>query len=185
MASTGIERQSAAAERLAFLTARSKHINGEGYGTTRAEPMLVAGALCGLAPIENELIRAKYLLDYRAHERAIVIYAGSIARQYALPIGKAMAVSRAAVHCVVHGVACKACHGTGVTAEQKECQKCEGVGMKAVSDRQRAMVAGIPKSTWCDSFADIADNAETALRRIEGRALAAVQKNLLSGEEAA
>lgn len=75
--------------------------------------------------------------------------------------------------------------GTGVMPDQRECKRCEGVGMKAVSDRQRAIVAGIPKSTWCDSYADIADSAETALRRVEGAALTVIAKNMKDGEEAA
>jgi len=185
MASTGIERQSAVAERLAVLTARGKHINGEGYGTTRADPMIMAGAMAGLTPLQAELMHAKYRLEYRAQETAVTLYAATISRQYALSLPKATAVSRAAVHCVVHGSACKSCMGAGVTPEQKECKKCEGVGMRAVSDRQRALVAGMPKSTWCDSYADIADNAETALRRIEGDALAKITKNIRDGEQAA
>lgn len=176
MATTGIERQSSVAERLAVLTARSKHIDGAGYGTTRADPMLIAGAMAGLTELQHELMHAKYLLDYRAHNRLVLIYAGQIRREYDLSPVKAIAVSRAAVHCVVYGSACKACHGTGVTPEQKECPKCEGVGMKAVSDRQRAMVAGIPKSTWMLNFAEIADNAESALRRIEVAALSMITK---------
>lgn len=185
MASTGIERQSAVAERLAVLTARSKHINGEGYGTTRADPMMMAGALAGLTPLQAELMHAKYRLEYRAQETVVTLYAATIAKQYALTLSKATAVSRAAVHCVVHGAACKMCMGTGVMPDQRECKRCEGVGMKAVSDRQRAIVAGIPKSTWCENYADIADNAETALRRIEGDALATITKNMREGEQAA
>jgi len=185
MASTGIERQSAVAERLAVLTARSKHINGEGYGTTRADPMMMAGALAGLTPLQAELMHAKYRLEYRAQETAVTLYAATIARQYALTLPKATAVSRAAVHCVVHGAACKMCMGTGVMPDQRECKRCEGVGMKAVSDRQRALVAGIPCTTWQRCFADIADNAETALRRVEADALATITKNLREGEEAA
>lgn len=185
MASTGIERQSAVAERLAVLTARSKHINGEGYGTTRADPMMMAGALAGLTPLQAELMHAKYRLEYRAQETVVTLYAATIAKQYALSLSKATAVSRAAVHCVVHGAACKMCMGTGVMPDQRECKRCEGVGMRAVSDRQRALVAGIPKSTWCENYADIADNAETALRRIEGDALATITKNMREGEQAA
>lgn len=185
MASTGIERQSAVAERLAVLTARSKHINGEGYGTTRADPMMMAGAMSGLTSLQAELMHAKYRLEYRAQETAVTLYAATIARQYALTLPKATAVSRAAVHCVVHGSACKMCMGTGVMPDQRECKRCEGIGMRAVSDRQRAIVAGIPKSTWCDSYAEIADNAETSLRRVEADALATITKNIREGEEAA
>lgn len=185
MASTGIERQSAVAERLAVLTARSKHINGEGYGTTRADPMMMAGAMFGLPPIQAELICAKYMLYYPAEEKLVKLYAATVARQYALTPFKATAVSRAAVHCVVHGAACKMCMGTGVMPDQRECKRCEGVGMKAVSDRQRAIVAGVNQMTWLRNFAEIADNAETELRRVEGAALAVIAKNMKEGEEAA
>lgn len=180
MASTGIERQSAVAERLAVLTARSKHINGEGYGTTRADPMMMAGAMAGLTPVQRELMHAKYMLDYRAQETLVTIYAATVARQYALTLLKATAVSRAAVHCVVHGSACKACMGTGVTPEQKECKKCQGVGMRAVSDRERARVSGLERMTFQRHLAEIADNAETTLRREETRALHLVGSSLIS-----
>lgn len=177
MASTGIERQSSVAERLAILTARSKHIDGAGYGTTRADPMLLAGAMAGLTEIQRELMHAKYMLDYRAYAKLVQLYAVQVAREYALEPDKAVAVSRAAVHCVVNGVACKACHGTGVTPEQKECPKCEGLGMKAVSDRRRAQVAGIPLTTWQRCFADIADSSETALRREESASIDVLRRS--------
>lgn len=178
MASTGIERQSAVAERLAVLTARSKHISGEGYGTTRADPMMMAGAMAGLTPVQRELIHAKYMLDYRAQETLVTIYAATVARQYALSLAKSTAVSRAAVHCVVHGSACKMCMGTGVMPDQRECKRCEGVGMRAVSDRQRAMVAGIDKMTWLRNYADVADSAETDLRRSENDALLKIKMEI-------
>jgi hypothetical protein len=179
MASTGIERQSAVAERLAVLTARSKHINGEGYGTTRADPMMMAGAMAGLTPLQRELMHAKYMLDYRAQETLVTIYAATIARQYALTLHKATAVSRAAVHCVVHGSACKMCMGTGVMPDQRECKRCDGVGMLAVSDRERARVSGIERMAFQRHLAEIADNAETALRREESSALSLVGRNLI------
>lgn len=178
MASTGIERQSAVAERLAVLTARSKHISGEGYGTTRADPMMMAGAMAGLTPVQRELMHAKYMLDYRAQETLVTIYAATVARHYALSLAKATAVSRAAVHCVVHGSACKMCMGTGVMPDQRECKRCEGVGMRAVSDRQRAIVAGLDRETFRTKYADIADSAETELRREEISALAKVSKEI-------
>ena len=182
MASTGIERQSAVAERLAVLTARSKHINGEGYGTTRADPMMIAGAMAGLTPLQRELMHAKYMLDYRAQQTLVTIYAATIARQYALSPARATAVSRAAVHCVVHGSGCKMCMGVGVMPDQRECKRCEGVGMRAVSDRQRAKVAGIPLTTWQRNFAEIADNAETALRRSESEAIHAIGRGLFDSD---
>lgn len=182
MATTGIERQSGVAERLAVLTARSKHIDGAGHGTTRADPMLMAGAMAGLTPLQQELMHAKYLLDYRAHELLVKIYAVTIARQYVLEHASAMAVSRAAVHCVVHGSACRACMGTGVTTEQKGCSRCEGLGMRAVSDRERARVAAIDRETFRTKYADITDNAETELRKVELTALFIVKENVGYGE---
>lgn len=181
MASTGIERQSAVGERLAILTARSKHIDGEGYGTTRADPMLIAGAMAGLSPLQRELMHAKYMLDARAYQSLVKVYSVTIARQYDLPLVRAVAVSRAAVHCVVNGVGCKECTGTGVTAEQKDCPKCEGVGMRIVSDRQRAIIAGMDRETFRTKYADIADSAETELRRAEASALARLRESLRDG----
>ena len=182
MASTGVEAQSSTWERLAALTPRSKHIDGAGYGTTRADPMLIAGALCGLTPIQTELVHAKHLLEHRAHESLVIIYAGQIERKYQLNRAQALAVSRAAAHCLVHGKACKACHGTGVTAEQQGCKSCEGIGMKRVSDSERAKAAGVKRMSFIRHLAEIADNAETELHRAESDAERIVRRNMDDGE---
>lgn len=175
MATAWVEIESSVAERLAVLTARSKHITGEGYGTTRADPMMMAGAMAGLTELQRELMHAKYMLDYRAQKTLVGMYAQVVARQYCLEFPSAMAVSRAAVHCVVNGSVCRKCHGTGITSEQKDCPKCEGLGMKSVSDRERAKVAEVDKSTWLRRYAEIADNAETKLRISEMEALRVIK----------
>lgn len=182
MASTGTEAKSITWERLAILTARSKHIDGAGYGTTRADPMLVAGALCRLTKLQEELVRAKHMLDPRAHERLVLTYAGEIEQKYQLGRIQAVAVSRAAAHCLVNGKACRACMGTGVTVEQGECPKCEGLGVKHISDRERAAAAGVPATTFRRDLAEIADNAETELYRIEADAERIVRQNLKDGD---
>lgn len=178
MASKGIEAQSSTWERLAILTARSKHIDGEGYGTSRADPMLTAGALCGLTSMQTELVHAKYLLEHRAHESLVLMFACQVEGQYQLNRAQAVAVSRAATHCVIYGRACKSCNGTGVTTGQKECPKCEGIGMRRVSDSQRAKSAGVERMSFIRHLAEIADNAETELHRIELEAEQIVRRNL-------
>lgn len=184
MASTGIEAQSSTWERLAVLTARSKHIDGAGYGTSRSDPMLTAGALCGLTPLQTELVHAKHLLEGRAYTRLVVMYAEQIRHEYQINRAQAIAVSRAAVHCVVNGRICKTCCGTGVNSEQKECSKCEGVGAKRVSDSARARAAGVPKTSFLRHLAEISDNAESQLHEAESEAERLVRKNLRNDDQA-
>lgn len=189
MASTGIERESMAAERLAILAAKGAKITGEGYGTTRIDPMQeVASAMSGLCRLQDELIRAKFIewrgpmptnLQYIAHQTTINLFAKVVAdsEKELTPAG-ALVVARAAVACVLFPVRCGTCNGTGVTSDQKDCRVCEGNGRKPMSDIRRARAAGVAETTFRRKFAAAADRAEILLRRIEGAALGKVADNL-------
>ena len=177
-ATIGVEPQSVAAEKLAALTARAKVNDGGGHASLRADPMLIAGAMAGLSELQRELMHAKFMLEYRAHERLVLIFAGQIRRKFDLPPVKAIGVSLAAVHCVVYGTACRACTGSGMMSLRRACPRCEGIGMVPVSDRERAKVAGIDRETFRLKYAEIADNAENILRNAESAALASIRKEL-------
>lgn len=174
-----------AAERLARLAASGKHISGEGFGTGQPDLMLLAGSLCGLSSIGEELIRGRYLLDERAQKKLVLMISAKASSDYDLEPSAAFGVGRAAVYCVMADAICKTCNGAGVNREQVACKRCDGVGRKPISDRRRALVAGIDKSTWLRSYADITDNLETHLQHELARALELVARLQKEGEFAA
>jgi len=57
-----------------------------------------------------------------------------------------------------HGITCTGCNGLGLIqfteksgrnhASSTECKKCEGSGVGQLSERKKAEIAGIPKSSW-------------------------------------
>ena len=177
MASTGIERQSSIAERLAMLTARSKHIDGEGYGTTRADPMLLAGAMKGLSKLQEELVHTKLRGESAARGKVFRMLWPSISVKYDMKPTEAMAVASVAMHRVIDGVGCKVCNGTGVTHEQRDCLKCAGVGIAPVPDTERAQIAGVKYDRFVRTFSSVATEVENSLRREEIGALYIIEKN--------
>lgn len=177
MASTGIERQSSIAERLAILTARSKHIDGEGYGTTRADPMLLAGAMKGLSRLQEELIHAKLRGEAAARGKVFRMLWPSISTKYDIKPTEAMALATVAMRRVIDGVGCKGCGGTGVTVDQRDCLKCGGVGIAPVPDTERAEIAGVKYDRFVRTFSSMATEIENELRREEISALYLIQNN--------
>ena len=86
--------------------------------------------------------------------------------------------------CVLHFYltpdTCKRCHGHGsVTLTTKQvitCPLCEGIGRKEPADLHKARIAGIPRASWEDTWADRYVDARAILSDWEYEADRSVKK---------
>lgn len=177
------------AEWLAKLTANSIRITGEGFGGT---PDItwndVAGALAGTKRIGYLLLLAKYTGDRGATSAFISELAIEIKSEKNCDTPKALRVAVACSFPVLHPMRCGCCQGRGVIYPKEKgrtlketarpCRHCDGTGYSQLSERKRAGIAGIPSSTWFDSWKDYTNKKESFLWGIESTCLSILRKNI-------
>lgn len=103
---------------------------------------------------------AKYCLDEKATRETIIHLEKKI--QTSIDVkgwqddrGRALRLASLVLQEVGFGLVCKKCQGSGLEVNNKSgalvnenCRKCGGRGAGSFTDRQRAALSGIPKSSW-------------------------------------
>ena len=136
----------------------------------------VAAALKGLDPMEDILIRTKYVTGLRRPlQRAIELTLGSIKEAYRQGMAEAL------VQELVGTNTCKRCFGRGQIMRNKapvDCPVCEGSGKKPPSYSSIAEKCGIKRQNFMRDYKAIYLKLLLNFHAIEGRALEKIRRNL-------
>ncbi|MEE8057201.1 MAG: hypothetical protein V3T17_05125 [Pseudomonadales bacterium] len=150
---------------LAKMTARGVVIDGIGKGQILISAYDVAAALSygSLPHPAYHLGLAKYCDDAAARDKLYKHIETKIqhkinSNNWQDAKERASCLALLVMQEAVYGLQCKVCHGRGfvrkrvqhkaVMLEEKQCQKCHGLGVGILSERKRAAIANIPKSSW-------------------------------------
>lgn len=177
------------AEWIAKLTAKSIRITGEGFGgTAQVTWGDIAASLSGTNRLGYLLLLAKYADDRRANSLFIGELAKEIKKERNCTINIALRVAVACSFSVINPMRCHNCHGRTVVFPKKKgktiletfrkCSTCDGTGYRQLSERKKSDIAGIPSSTWHDSWKDYCNKKEGVLWMIEDDSIKHLRNNI-------
>jgi len=177
------------AEWIAKLTAKMRQIDGAGFGgTPEISSIDIAAALSGSHRRGYLLVLTKYADDNSAGNALWSELAEEIKRERVCSHDVARGVALACIYPVVNPSLCGVCNGRGYiyprlkdkTIEEaaRPCSSCRGIGRTNFPERQRAIIARIPKSTWWDRWKEYAAEKEEYLWLLESSTLQRMREQL-------
>lgn len=143
------------AEMLAKMTPHGPQITGEGFGGFQKLTMMdIAGAL-GMGNLDHSAYLfgiLKYCGDHQVMGRLDRIIRGHVYQigkfeGWNLTDAEVRGLAALSLFENLHSPVCDRCNGSCQVAA-KPCDKCSGSGRLPLSNRRRAIIAGIPEATW-------------------------------------
>lgn len=135
---------------LAKLTAKGVQIGGvAGGGTVEISRADVAAAIsfAGVSVTADRLIRFLYCEDVSQEPLLLAALVHELRGSVAVERPTLYALVRLALVEMVSRKVCRTCNGYGTVAA-RDCAVCDGAGLKALSQRERAAVLGVALSTF-------------------------------------
>jgi len=130
---------------------QSFEVGSTGFGALTWED--VAGAMRGLSPIAEAILRAKYVGDALALHELIWMISIDLKTEVK-EFDRRMGMAQCLTEEIVSPQRCPKCKGVGYVGNS-ECKSCNGTGYRRKSGRDIERVANIPHQSWVRKYRSI------------------------------